>query len=238
VKPLRVWWPRSPRPGNLGDVLTPHVLGWLGYDARWASQGSADVLATGSIVRFATGRHTVWGSGAMRATDQPSPRARYLAVRGPLTRKVVLAAGGECPEVYGDPALLLAGFVTCDVPKVHDLGIVPHYVDHGAMTRAHPRERVIDVLRADPLEVVREIRECRSVVSSSLHGIIVAHAFGIPAAWVRWSDRLSGDGIKFRDYAASVGVELHPWSTVEQAAAAPVLGSFDPGPLLQATRGL
>lgn len=208
MKTLRVWWPRTPRPGNLGDVLTPVILGYLGYRVRWATQGSADVLGIGSIVRFARAGQIVFGSGAMRQADHPNPRAEYLAVRGPLTRQIVERHGGTCPEVYGDPALLLSECVTGTVPKKHDLGLVPHYVDREHVRKLHPDEHVIDILRADPLEVVREIRECRAIVSSSLHGIIVAHAFGIPAAWVRWSDKLSGDGTKFQDYAESVGVSF------------------------------
>jgi hypothetical protein len=234
---LRVWWPRTPKPGNLGDVLTPVLLGRLGYAPRWTPQGAADVLASGSIIRFARAGQTVWGSGAMRATDRPDRRARYLAVRGPLTRRAVLAAGGSCPEVYGDPALLLAEFVNGSVPKVHDLGLVPHYVDRAIVASLHPNEHRIDVLRADPLDVVREIRECRAIVSSSLHGIIVAHAFGIPAAWVRWSDKLDGDDIKFHDYAASVG-----WTAVpcpDLASAEPTLPSgIDVTALLDAGRSL
>ena len=237
MKSLRVWWPRTPKPGNLGDVLTPVLLERLGYAPRWTPQIAAKVLATGSIIRFARAGQTVWGSGAMRATDRPDPRARYLAVRGPLTRRAVLKAGGSCPEVYGDPALLLPELVNGPVPKVHDLGLVPHYVDRAIVAGLHPNEHRIDVLRADPLEVVREIRQCRAVVSSSLHGVIVAHAFGIPAAWVRWSDKLSGDDTKFHDYAASVG-----WAAVpcpDLASAEPTLPSgIDVTALLDAGRSL
>jgi hypothetical protein len=221
----------------LGDVLTPIILERLGYRVLWEGQAKATVLATGSIIRFAHAGQTVWGSGAMRATDRPDRRARYLAVRGPLTRRAVLAAGGSCPEVYGDPALLLAELVNGSVPKVHDLGLVPHYVDRKAVAGMHPNEHRIDVLRADPLEVVREIRQCRAIVSSSLHGIIVAHAFGIPAVWVRWSDKLSGDDTKFRDYASSVG-----WTAVpcrDLASAEPTLPSgIDVTALLDAGRSL
>lgn len=217
MKRLRAWWPRTPRPGNLGDVLTPVVLAGLGYDAKWVGQSSADVLATGSIIRFAGPGQTVFGSGAMWAKDRPSPRARYLAVRGPLTRGCVLAAGGGCPEVCGDPALLLPKFVTEPVQRVYDIGLVPHYVDRASVAGAHPDEHIIDVLRADPLEVVHEIRQCSAIVSSSLHGIIVAHAFGVPAAWVRWSGRLTGDDVKFRDYALSVGVRLRPHASLSEA---------------------
>lgn len=232
------WWSRAPSPGNLGDMLTPVVLRGIGVPVRWAPYRSAEIMAIGSVIRFARPQHTVWGSGAMRASDRPTLRARYLAVRGPRTRACVEAAGGTCPEVYGDPAMLLPEFTTESVPRVHDLGIVPHYVDHDSVKRAYPDERVIEVLRADPMEVVREIRECRAVVSSSLHGIIVAHAFGIPTAWFRWSDGLNGDDTKFHDHADAVGVALKPHPTPEDAAEALTTASYDPSPLLDAAKAL
>jgi len=69
-------------------------------------------------------------------------------------------------------------------------------------------DNVIDILNKDPLEVARQIASCRKIVSSSLHGIIAAHAYGIPAAWVEFSNQLAGDGIKFADHFASVSSEL------------------------------
>lgn len=211
------WWSRAPSPGNLGDVLTPIVLGALGKSVRWTSRRTADLIAIGSIVRFARPAQTVWGSGIMWAHDRPDPRARYLAVRGPLTREAVLRAGGYCPEVYGDPALLLPRVYRPPVEPVHDLGLVPHYVDLRLPAVRESGLPVISPLSADPLAVVDRIRACRAIVSSSLHGIIVAHAYGIPAAWVRLGDGLDGDDSKFRDYAASVGVELVPHRRIEDA---------------------
>jgi len=228
------WWAKGPRPGNLGDVLTPVVLAGVGMPVRWVALGVAQILAIGSIIRFADRHHTVWGSGVMRASDRPNPRARYLAVRGPLTRKAVKLAGGECPEIYGDPALLLPFFHNAHVDKIHDIGLVPHYRD-----LPHYRDTglpTISPLTADPLKVVDRIRQCRAILSSSLHGIVIAHAYGIPAAWL-WTDRINGDGTKFRDHAATVGVELEPYKTLKDAV--PVApGPWSAEPLLAALEAL
>lgn len=227
------WWARGPKPGNLGDILTPVVLAAFGVRVRWASPTQAQLLAIGSIIRFAK-HHDVWGSGAMHESDRPSPRARYLAVRGPLTRECVRKAGGDCPAVYGDPAMLLPLFHNEPVQQIHDIGIVPHYRDRGKIQSMGLPE--ISPLCADPLKVVDRIRQCRAIISSSLHGIVVAHAYGIPAAWLA-THRINGDGIKFRDHAASIGVEMKAYDSVSRAN--PVVPkAWDPEPLIKALETL
>jgi hypothetical protein len=221
--PIAAYWSLRPEPGNCGDMLTPLILNELGIRHVWRKPGMATVIACGSIIGGAHELMTVVGSGAMSAEDNPSPFAQYLAVRGPLTREMVIARGGECPEVYGDPALLLPQLFPITPVRRFPIGLVPHYVDFEAVARNAPCDRVINILRADPLAVIRDICECGAILSSSLHGIIIAHAYGIPAAWMQWNSRLDGhpDHFKFHDYAASVGIELKPYTRIGDAV--PVL---------------
>jgi hypothetical protein len=47
-------------------------------------------------------------------------------------------------------------------------------------------------------------------VSTSLHGYIVAAAYGVPALWSRYSDRLIGGNFKFHDFFLGVGYDQVP----------------------------
>jgi hypothetical protein len=74
---------------------------------------------------------------------------------------------------------------------------------------------VINLINNDHKAVTRQILSCEQIVSSSLHGVIVAQAYGIPAVWVRFSDKLSGDNVKFDDYFKSVGVDPYKGPYIE-----------------------
>ncbi len=129
---------------------------------------------------------------------------KFLAVRGPLSRKMIKEA--VVPEVYGDPALLLPTiYAPLGVKKICKVAYIPHYVDRHLMM--NKGLNIIDV--ALPWKIfVRRVLECERIVSSSLHGIIIAEAYGIPAEWAVYSDRVIGNGFKFHDYLLGTGREV------------------------------
>ena len=166
-------------------------------------------LAIGSILGCANEHAEVWGSGFIRenATILGRPRAVH-AVRGPLSRAGLLAQGIECPEVYGDPALLLPRFYNPQIQKRYQVGIVPHYIDKGhpwlEQHRRDPQVLVLDI-ESGIQEFLRAVKSCEVILSSSLHGLICADAYGVPNAWIQLSDDLIGGDFKFRDYRLSIG---------------------------------
>ena len=133
-----------------------------------------------------------------------SKELKVCAVRGPLTRKTLRQQGIDCPEVYGDPAILLDEIVpaTRSGEALYKLGICPHYVDKETIEVDDPSVTILDI--QTPLEeYLPRMLECERIVSSSLHGIIIAEAYGVPADWMVVSDKIAGDGFKFRDYYLS-----------------------------------
>jgi pyruvyltransferase len=59
---------------------------------------------------------------------------------------------------------------------------------------------MIDIQTTDWKSFVDQIKQCRKIISSSLHGLIIAEAYGIPTEWRDWGGGVIGDGWKFFDY--------------------------------------
>lgn len=173
-------------------------------------------LCIGSILNVLTNQQTeVWGSGVL--SDQLSLPARPVkvnAVRGPLTRQYLIDKGVECPEVYGDPAILLPIYFQPQTQiKKYKLGVIPHYKDtylpivkeYGCLKEI----QILDMMNYGSCqEFIDRISSCEYIISSSLHGIIIADAYNIPNLWVEFSDNVQGAGYKFRDYYLSAGKEI------------------------------
>lgn len=233
------WFRGTP---NLGDQLSPQILAWAtGLNPIWVSRSyTGKVLGTGSILRALAQRDIVWGAGLIAdETLEPPSDVTFLAVRGPLTRDRIL---DDVPQIYGDPALLLPRFFNEPIAKRYEIGVVPHYMDHDLISTDDPSVHMIDVRGPWP-QVVNEIRTCARVLSSSLHGLIVAEAYGIPASWIRISDRIIGGEFKFNDYYLSTGrPSTRPtlWvsgirAALDRTQPAPV---FDPEPLVKAAMSI
>jgi hypothetical protein len=208
---------------NFGDDLAPLVCSYAwGRPCERADLGDCDVIGLGSLLQEAVrssrrrglvfrslilrrARPMVWGTGIIDARPVASARhLNVLSLRGPLTAASI-APG--CTS-FGDPGLLV-GEMFQERTKRHAVGIVPHYVDEdspavAALLDRLPGARRISV-NAPAMDVVRAISECEVILSSSLHGLIVADALGIPNARLSFSDRIKGGDFKFADYGASVG---------------------------------
>lgn len=201
---------------NFGDAISPILVQALSKKTPLPIERSLDLFrrasysVIGSILQYpATPRTEVWGSGFIQESGKfPVLPSRIHAVRGPLTREICLREGLTCPEIYGDPAVLVFDkFVNLPRRRTHRVGFIPHYYDS-----SHPTVQQFssfdDVKVIDVHSSVREIAEacltCDVIVSSSLHGLILADALQIPSRWLGVSDVVLKGGFKFQDYFRSV----------------------------------
>lgn len=190
-------WAWSGGVANFGDELGPAVLARLGYRVdRVADMGDADLLAAGSLLEAAS-LHArdgaiIWGSGLMRGYGVDVSRLDVRAVRGPRTGAAI---GVDVPTC--DPGSLVPHL--WDRPGVrHRVGVVRHYIDR----RTYPWADVVIDASSPVDEVIEAIGSCERIASSSLHGLIVATAWGMPALRLHHRDVAGGD-FKWSDWLAS-----------------------------------
>ncbi|MEL6682925.1 MAG: polysaccharide pyruvyl transferase family protein [Pseudomonadota bacterium] len=163
-------------------------------------------ISIGSIMSRVKDNSIVWGTGSFGTEQftQLSTKARYCAVRGPLSRQLLRNVGVEVPQVYGDPALLTPLFFDAPEEKTHKIGLVLRWSETEWL-QATPGDGVtlIDLGSRDVEGTLHQILSCEMIITSSLHGLIIADTYGIPNAYLA-SDTPKGGEFKFYDYFASV----------------------------------
>jgi pyruvyltransferase len=194
---MRAYW--HPTTQNFGDTLTPAILRHLGYRPERADRNErGKVVAVGSIMNVLRGGDVVWGAGVQIDTRHVARTATFLAVRGPITRSCI--DGARVPQVYGDPALLLPEIYDPPISPSRTLGVMPHYMDAGAARRRYPDALIIDV-KGGWRRVIRQVRACERIITTSLHGVIVCDAYDIPCVWEpSYSGRIVSKNLKFQDH--------------------------------------
>lgn len=215
------WWNEIKLQGktkeNYGDLLGKYLVEKIsGKEVVWTKPTKFSLkdlfspiyVTIGSILTNVNHKCIVWGSGIV-SKAYPVKKAKFLAVRGPQTRKHLINKGYEVPEIYGDPGLLLPKHYNPKIEKEYALGIVPHYRDFNKVKDFYKNDSnilLIDLMTNDVEDTTNAFLKCERIVSSSLHGVIIAHAYGIPAVWQKFSDDVFGDDIKYQDYFESVQI--------------------------------
>jgi hypothetical protein len=166
----------------------------------------------GSIVGHSTPASVLWGTGSF-GTEADSDMAkgdRYLAVRGPLTRARLEMFKQSCPKVYGDPALLAPRFHERKAEPTYELGVVLRWSERKRIQRFDVEGvKVIDLKSDDIDGTLDAMLDCKRIISTSLHGLILSDAYGIPNSWLI-AETGWGKEYKFWDYLTSVRKEREP----------------------------
>ena len=203
---------------NIGDYLGVPIFHYM--LERFSICQDKDVGKTkhlytvGSIIFFGHQNATIWGSGLLCKPKFlfPKPKLDIRAVRGPNTRRELLKLGYECPEVYGDPGILMPLVYTPNcINKTKEYGVIYHK----AVTLSVDNR--IAIMDTDYRQVINQIVSCKLIISSSLHGIILAEAYGVPAILLK-DNRTDFSLFKYEDYYYSTGRTTFPVvSSIEEA---------------------
>ncbi|HHS9578074.1 TPA: polysaccharide pyruvyl transferase family protein [Raoultella planticola] len=195
-------------------LLIKSLLKFKAYDInrlRAFDDNENVVLGIGSLLNRSRPRFHVWGTGYMNQHERAKGGILY-AVRGRFSAEKLHSEGFDYCDVWGDPAILLPMvYPGKNINKKFTLGIIPHLKDYEYFKQTYGSNKgvnVIDLKTSNIEDVLNQMLHCEKIISTSLHGVIVGHAYGIPTIWIKHND-IDTDGFKFNDYFDSVGIELY-----------------------------
>tara|TARA_B100001989_G_C24551857_1_gene475858 strand:+ start:35650 stop:41955 length:6306 start_codon:yes stop_codon:yes gene_type:complete len=210
------YWPGMAGKKNFGDEMSAYIMKKLlpfndfTYNEH-SKNHNINLIALGSYIQMAQDDYYVFGSGVRKLNDRVNYESlNVIAVRGPKSRDFLISKGIDCPEIYGDPGLFISRYYQ---PKIDPhlsskIGIVPHITDNTNYNHdGSGKFYIIDPCQ-DWRQVIDQICSCKSIVSSSLHGLICADAYGVPNLWLQYEFLDEGD-FKFLDYFLSQGREIN-----------------------------
>ncbi len=218
-----LWWNAKI---NLGDYLACVVYDWMlkekQLDKNKHVNDKKGLMTIGSIITIGSVDAVVWGSGLLSVKRIPVLLAKSCyrkldvrAVRGPLTRHVLVSAGYVCPEVYGDPAILMP-YIYCPTSrkKKFSVSVIEHFSKSEELKRTDLN--YINIETYDYKYFIDEVCASNKIVSSSLHGIILAETYGVPAVFL--SDGMEEQLFKFWDWYLSTGrTDIRVAKTLDEA---------------------
>jgi pyruvyltransferase len=223
------WWNPAaaghPFRHNFGDDLFFHIATkLLGSQPAWGGLESKErlVFLGGSVLQFIRRGDICWGAG-LREGEMPDARFHQVdvaACRGRLTEeRLDPFLRGNRPAL-GDPGILTARlFPEWNSEKKRPVGFVPHFSEFESFSNMSLPGPVIDP-RQPAHVVVPQITQCQTIVASSLHGLIVAEAFNIPAIPIETGRLNPEPSFKYEDYYSVTNRSFSPHSNLSQAISA------------------
>jgi hypothetical protein len=201
------WWRDMGYRYNFGDEIVPYLFKKL-FDVNLEQPCSKTdknmLVSVGSLLWMSNINIEFWGTGILSLNRNISTPKKIHAVRGLFSQQKLFENNIDCPNIYGDPSVLLPIiYYPNQISKQYKLGIIPHVCDYeyAKKTFTNNDDILILNLRTNDIElIINQILSCEKTVSSSLHGIIASVVYNIPTRWVKFSNELRGDGIKFYDF--------------------------------------
>lgn len=204
------WWHKRE---NIGDALSPLIVEWIKKRLKLGEPAHPKkrihLMAVGSLIGMQDFDSVIWGSGihCLDTVSKLNAHASYVrydirAVRGPVTAFLLRSAGYSCPGIFGDPAVLMPLIYESPVKeKKYPVSLIRHLDSTGEDPRAGIHE--INVSSGDIRTFIDEIAASDKVISSSLHGIILAESYGVPAVYL--AEGTENQRMKYYDWYFSTG---------------------------------
>lgn len=209
--------PKSNR-GNLGDLFSYELMEYLckPLNIKVNRLGVNDRIVNntfslvGSICHLCNSKAKenerkiiIIGCGIIKkdSTNWNNKYIEWKGIRGPSTLNLI---NQNCP-VISDPGLLISKIYPIKRTHKKKIGYIIHSVDREAFFKLFPEKKQYLINNyATYEEFTNQLSEYDSVISSSLHGIIFCHAYSIPVASIKVTDKIAGDDFKYIDYYHSI----------------------------------
>lgn len=187
---LNYWWEKPNLGDDLSHVVVEYMLGLRNISLDKPIHGRKHLYAVGSIITAGLQDCTIWGSGVLSANMINRIKGRNLdvrSVRGPVSRIILTDMGYAVPDIYGDPVIILPEIYTPSKrEKQYKYGVIIHKDQEITSVEDYEFLKckdvlLIDIRTRDYKGFVDKVVGCKKIISSSLHGIIISEAYGVPA---------------------------------------------------------
>jgi pyruvyltransferase len=206
---------RWSRGQNFGDYLSCIVVAETARKLALSKSNfvnSQKLLAIGSVLHFAKDGDVIWGAGVNGKISLDKHSFSNLdvrMVRGPKTAHFLRDRGIVVGDTYGDPGLLLP-FLFPKIGKHTKPGkviVLPNLNElHLLKARRLPKGMQLVTPYLHWKGILAEILTSELVLTSSLHGLILAEAFGVN---VRFLAPSGGETLfKYEDYFQGTSRQL------------------------------
>lgn len=221
---------------NFGDLLNISIFKMFGINIEAGKNKNSQIVAIGSLLQMFFKKKKlsfvhqlslklnkpiiVYGSGFIEEVPSYCSLLRKLdirAVRGYYSLEKLKTLKNNNIKIasdvaIGDPGLLSKYLIDVSkVEKKYNLGIVPHYVDKNnpLLDKIQVKNSIVIDIQQEPECFLKQIAQCKNVISSAMHGLVAADSLGIPNVRMVVSDKIIGGDYKFNDYYSAFGVKNH-----------------------------
>lgn len=210
---LDLAWVHKPIGGNFGDWLSPYLVrGASGSALNHVDLGAArkrqHILSLGSIISQANAQSIVLGSGINSVKDVINPAARYLMVRGHITREALPVNAQSHDMPCCDPGFFIRELYKPKTVRSERPArlLIPHINHQRLFSKVNsPDFETLSANVSRPADIealIDRIASADEVVTSAMHIFVTCCAYGVRCELIKplVADIIvPGDGIKYRD---------------------------------------